>query len=244
MLSRSPRPRGHRVAVSLLGAAVLSMAAAPALAHVTANPRTAAADGFAKLDFRVPHGCDGSPTVELAVQIPAGVVSVKPEQVPGWEVETVRGELDEPHEGHGQTVTEGVVEVIWRTIEDPLPDDQFRDFGLSVRMPDRPGETLYFPAVQVCEEGEIRWIQIPQEGQDEPDEPAPAVLLEASAGGHGGATATDTGGDTHTTSDAQAHAAPVAAAATTASPALVAWIALAFGVIGTILGATGLRRRA
>ena len=176
-----------RIPLSLAGVAVLATAPAAA-AHVTANPGEGPAGGFAMIAFRVPHGCGDSPTTSLAIQIPPGVVNVAPQAVPGWVVETVEGPLAEPVESHGETISEGVTEVTWTG--GPLDPHQFTDFGLSMRLPDTPGETVYFPAVQRCETGETRWIQIPVEGQPEPDEPAPAVLIAAASGGHGDSTGT------------------------------------------------------
>ena len=49
------------------------------------------------------------------------------------------------------------------------------------------GETLYFPVIQTCEEGEAAWIEIPAEGEDgeELESPAPSITLtEAEEGGH------------------------------------------------------------
>jgi uncharacterized protein YcnI len=182
---------GSAVAAGLL----VLVTAVPAAAHVTANPREAKADGYAKFDFRVGHGCEGEPTEELTIQIPDGVVSVKPEHVPGWDATTEVGPLDEPVELHGEEITEGV-KVVTFTAQagSELPDDRFREFGVSMRLPDRAGETLFFPAVQTCTDGsEEAWIEIPSEGQDahEFESPAPSVTLTAAGGGHGAAGSDD-----------------------------------------------------
>ena len=44
-------------------------------------------------------------------------------------------------------------------------------------LPPTPDVTIYFPFVQRCEVGEIRWIGIPTDPGDELDEPAPAMFL-------------------------------------------------------------------
>ena len=44
-------------------------------------------------------------------------------------------------------------------------------------LPPTPDTTIFFPIVQRCEEGEIRWIGIPDEPGQELDEPAPALAL-------------------------------------------------------------------
>jgi uncharacterized protein YcnI len=184
----------------LLLASVAALVAAPvAAAHVTANPSTGAAGSFAMIAFRVPHGCEESPTTSLTIQIPAGVVSVSPQAVPGWTVTTKEGTLPEPVESEEETITEGVTEVTWSG--GSLSPHQFTDFGLSLKLPDTPDETVYFPAIQRCKQGVTRWIEIPVEGQPEPDAPAPGVELTASTGDeHGAGTDAEAAeGETETT---------------------------------------------
>jgi len=162
---------------------LLLLIAGPAWAHVTVSPEEAGPDSFATLAFQVPHGCDGSATVSLSVQIPTGVVSVKPQVKPGWEISIEEGTLPEPVDYFGETLTEGVLSVTWTG--GPLEDQYMDMFGMSVKLPNTEGP-LFFPAIQTCQQGETAWIQIPAEGQTEEDleEPAPAVVLEVGAGGH------------------------------------------------------------
>ncbi|GGI02938.1 YcnI family copper-binding membrane protein [Egicoccus halophilus] len=230
--------RRRLASVLLPGTALAVLVASPATAHVTASPNVAPAEGDTAFALRVPHGCGEAATTAVAAQMPAGVQSATPEQLPGWTVEIVIGELDEPYEAHGETVTEGVREVVW-TAEpgNELPGDQFRDFGLSVRLAGEAGQTLYFPTVQTCTEGESAWIEIPEsvEGWGELDKPAPYVTLEAAAGGHGAATPVD----------AELASANSAASATAAAGALT-WAALALGLLGALAGVGALataRRR-
>ncbi|MFT4745218.1 MAG: hypothetical protein ACI9AD_001070 [Nitriliruptoraceae bacterium] len=104
-----------RVSILLIAAttAALTLVAAPAFAHTTVTPSTTVAGAYAVIDMRVPHGCECVATAVLDVPIPAGVVLVKPEQVPGWTVTTETGTYDEPVIMHGQELTEGVVSVTW-----------------------------------------------------------------------------------------------------------------------------------
>jgi periplasmic copper chaperone A len=169
----------RKLFILLAGAALVAAPAAGA--HVTTNPSTAPAGGVLKVQFQVPHGCEGSPTTSVSVRMPAGVGSVKPEVEPGWQISVKEGRLPEPVEVFGETVTEGVTEVTWTG--GPLADDQFTDFGINMLISGEPGETKYFPTVQRCRQGVHRWITIPVEGQEEPDEPAPGVELTAAEGG-------------------------------------------------------------
>ncbi len=174
------------IAIAVAGAALALPASAAA--HVSVEPTEAAADGFAFLEFTVPHGCDGAGTTELSVQIPESVPLATPGVHPGWEVTTKEGPKDEV-ELFGETVTEGVSEVTW-TASEPLPDGFLDRFVIEVKLPPAEGETLHFPTIQTCEKGKTAWVEIPAEGETEDDleAPAPAVTLTAVAEEAHGAT--------------------------------------------------------
>jgi len=151
---------------------------ASAGAHVTLDPVPARADAYYKAVLRVPHGCNGSSTRRIRVRIPEGVTSVKPQPKPGWVVEVGRAKLARPlDDGHGGKITEVVAEVSWSGGR--LPDDQFDEFAMMLKLPDAPGSTLYFPVVQDCEQGVHRWIEVPDASRSgrELKEPAPALLI-------------------------------------------------------------------
>lgn len=154
-------------------------AAAPAAAHVTANPNEAPAGSYFRTALRVSHGCKDAPTVAVRVKLPEGVASVKPQAKPGWRIEIKMRKLDRPIQaGHGHAVHEVVDEVAWRG--GPLPNEHFDEFGLLMRLPDAPGAVLWLPTVQECEGGAARrWINVPAANQKWGDleEPAPFVKL-------------------------------------------------------------------
>jgi uncharacterized protein YcnI len=163
-----------------LCAASLAISSNLALAHATLEVQQAPANSFYKAVIRTPHGCSGSPTIAVRVRIPEGVTGAKPQPKWGWEVEMVREALAEPiTDSHGNTITERVSEIHWTGGR--LLDEHYDEFVLRVRLPDSPGETIYFPTVQECEEGADRWIEIPAEGQSarDLDYPAPRVTLTA-----------------------------------------------------------------
>ena len=167
----------NRIRVAaLVATATLAMTGA-AMAHVTLETAEAPAGSYYKAVMRVGHGCEGSPMREMRVKVPDGMVNVKPMPKPGWEVSTVIGKLATPFESHGKTITEGVTEVRWTGGR--LLDEHYDEFVFRGQLPDRTGETLYVPIVQICEKGESRWIEIPAAGQKSDDlkEPAPAIRL-------------------------------------------------------------------
>ena len=87
--------------------------ASSADAHITLENRQATPGSYYKAVFAVPHGCAGSATVKIRVQIPEGVIAVKPMPKPGWTLETTKGKYSTSYELHGARITEGVKEVLW-----------------------------------------------------------------------------------------------------------------------------------
>jgi periplasmic copper chaperone A len=166
------------IRLSILAAATLAVV--PARAHVTLEGKQAAIGADYRAVFIVPHGCAGSPTIKLRVQIPEGVVATDAKPVDGWTVDTVKGKYASEHDVNGAKVSEGIKEVAWSGGK--LPDKTRQDFVIETYLTDslKPDTTLYFPVVQECEQGVSRWIEIPPEGATQAHEgkwPAPGVKL-------------------------------------------------------------------
>lgn len=205
-LTRSrPRRRRALVAASATGVVAAAAIAGSASAHVTIVEQEAAAGAYTVLTFSVPHGCDGSATTGVRIQMPESINTVAPTRNAFYEVEKVMETLDTPIEGnHGESITERVAEVSY-TATTPLPDGYRDTFELSLQIPaDAPvGETLYFPVVQTCEEVESAWIELPAEDGSEPELPAPGILVTAGASGDGhGDEAAEESGDEATATTA------------------------------------------
>jgi uncharacterized protein YcnI len=157
-----------------------------ARAHTVADPAEGVAGTYLRTAFRVTHGCKGSPTVSVTIRMPQGVIAAKPMPKPGWTIEIATRPLDPPVDsGHGFKLRQAVTEVTWSGGR--LDNAEFDEFVLSLRLPDLPGETLYFPVLQKCEKGVNDWSGIPASGQKWSDlpEPAPFVVLKKKEGeGH------------------------------------------------------------
>jgi periplasmic copper chaperone A len=158
-----------------------------AFAHATLEVAEAPVGASYKAIIRIPHGCEGEPTIAVRVQIPEGVISAKPMPKAGWTFEKIKGPYEQAYEYFGTPMSEGVKEIIWK--DGSLPDDEYDEFvfraflteGLPV------GEILYLPVVQEGPEGAAeRWIEIPAEGQssDDLESPAPGIRLLEKRGGH------------------------------------------------------------
>ena len=191
------------------------------------------------LTVALSHGCDGSATTSLDVQIPEEILSVSAARSPFWEAEPQIEQLDEPvTDAHGNEVTERVASVRF-TATEPLEDGVSDSVELSFQVPDVEGETLAFPTIQTCEKGETAWTQVPEEGQDaeELETPAPSFVVEAAAeGGHG-----SSGHDEEDADDAE-HRGRGATEETDETPTRSAWAGLGAGVLGLLAGGTALAR--
>ena len=225
------------IRISTVAAAVVALVAlaAPAFAHVTANPSEGPQEGRVTTFFNVGHGCDsdGPNTTQLSIQIPEGVIGATPEDEPGWTAETKMRKLDEPIEGEGEEITEVVSEVIW-TADEPLDEHAFRQFGIGLNIAAPGEEVLYFPTVQQCEEGAIRWVNIPDSLEAWGDTEDPAPYLELAPAEEEGAT--DTAALTE--DDVRAIVSEAPASDTTEStntPTLLAGGALVVALIALVL---------
>lgn len=169
------------VAVSILSAAALLLGAmTPASAHVGTNADTTAAGDTAIVSFGFGHGCGESPTTALVIQVPEQFTSATPVFAPGWSIEVETEELDEPISGsHGEEITERTATVTF-TADEPIENNIYAMVSLRLPLPeDAAGETIYFPVIQECMEGETGWIEIPQEGEDPHalESPAPSITV-------------------------------------------------------------------
>lgn len=240
--------RSRRAAATTVAAATLVLVGATgASAHVTVTPDTTEAGSYAVLTVSVPHGCGDSATTAIAIAMPESIPAVTPTVNAGWEISTVMETLDPPvDDGHGGQLTERVAQVVY-TADSPLPAHYRDAMELSVRLPDTPGETLAFPVVQTCEEGEAPWVQLAADGQD-PDEleyPASVVTLTGAAEEEPAAADVEPSAAAGTADTAPSAGAPEADdddAGAAGPPSAVSWAALALGAAGLALGGLALAR--
>lgn len=175
----TPRP-GASTLAALLILVGMALPADRAHAHVTLENTQARAGTGYKAVLRVPHGCKGSATVRLSVQIPAGVIAVKPQPKPGWQIEITHGPYAQAYTFHGARLAEGVRTLTWSGGR--LPDEYYDEFAFSSQIASSlpAGTTLYFPVVQTCEQGVQRWIETSTDGQGaRPEMPAPSMQVRA-----------------------------------------------------------------
>ncbi|MFH9086947.1 YcnI family protein [Streptomyces sp. NPDC017673] len=194
-------------AAAVAGTAVLAVSA-PAFAHVSVQPEgPAAKGGYAVVDFKVPNERDNASTTKVEVNFPADhpIASVMPEAIPGWKIDITKSKLAKPLTVHDEKIDEAVTKVTWTADGKGIEPGYFQKFPLSLGALPENTDQLVFKAIQTYSNKEVvRWIEVPQEGQDEPENPAPVLELSAATDDHHGtASAEDTAEKTGKTAAAE-----------------------------------------
>ncbi|MFF1292971.1 MULTISPECIES: YcnI family protein [unclassified Streptomyces] len=232
-------------AVGALAASAVTVLSSPAFAHVSVQPEgTAAKGGYAVVDFRVPNERDKASTTKLEVSFPTDhpLASAMPEPIAGWTSEVTKTELDKPIELHGRKISEAVSKITWTATGKGVEAGYFQKFPISIGALPENADELVFKAVQTYSGDEVvRWIEVQEEGQEEPENPAPVLTLsEASKEGHHGASAAEAASD-KTENVAAETAAPADSSDTTAR--VLGVVGIAVGALGVGYGVLAGRRR-
>ena len=186
MFSSTRRSALRAGTIAAVAVAVIVVGAAPALAHVTAQPDGQAEQGgYSVISLRVPNESDTAGTVKLEVTLPADhpITSVRTTPRPGWTATMTKAPVNPPVESHGRSITEAVRTVTWTA--DPgvrIAPGEFVDFPLSLGPLPTDTDQLVMPTVQTYDNGEVvAWDQPPAADGSEPERPAPAVTLTPPA---------------------------------------------------------------
>jgi uncharacterized protein YcnI len=148
---------------TLLVGGVAFLCPALAQAHVSIASGPGFANTTQEVTFGVGHGCEGSDTYSVRIEIPAGVTSVRPESN-SFGKATV--EKDD---------TGAIIAVIWQKADiDALDSDvEYYKLVMRLKLADQPFTTLYFPAFQICRAADgtmtsVDWIAMTEGGDAEP----------------------------------------------------------------------------
>lgn len=138
--------------------------AAPAFAHVSLQQAQADGGSSYRAVLRVGHGCEGSPTTAISVQLPAGFDSAQPQARAGWTQER-RGN-----------------EVSWTAAskQAALPATTKGEFVIDTKLTASPGP-LWLKVRQTCGQRRIDWVDLPDRGTATEGMKTPAVLLQVRA---------------------------------------------------------------
>lgn len=153
-----------------------------AQAHIIVSPRSAPMGADVAVTFRVPNERLRTNTTAVVVVLPRDeplpVVAVDPQ--PGWAVRIATRHLAAPMAtGHGP-IRDVVDEITWSGGR--IMPGASHTFTIHIGpLPPHAGP-LYFKTLQRYANGEVvRWIDLPQPGEDEPANPAPVLLVTATA---------------------------------------------------------------
>lgn len=226
-------------------AAALLVAAPAASAHVTVSTDNTTAGGYAIVAFNVPHGCEGSPTTKIEVQLPEGTQEFKPEISPLWDAKvTSKQAPDGTKAEDGDAITELPSVATW-TFKQPVPDANLVLLRATMNLPKSAGQ-VNFPVVQTCSKGSVSWTEIQKAGADEPEHPAPSFMVTEGSGddGHSSMTSEASEDSSSTMKGDAASTKQVDDAKDDADQAKTFGIVgIALGAVGLLFGLIGLRRR-
>lgn len=220
--------RATAIATALGAGALLALTPAVAAhAHVTASATSTVAGAHSVITFSVPHGCDGSPTLVLEIEIPEQIISVTPTVNPNWTITKNMVPLDAPQQdSHGADITERVGSVTYTAVGDGLPEGYRDTVSLSLQLPQgEPGDRVEFPTLQSCLEGSVEWV----------GDEAPAITLSDDAPLSGQAPGGEAGDD-----DPQAREGE---GDTDVLARVIGIAGLAFGAVGVVLAIAAGRSR-
>lgn len=147
-----------------------------AWSHALSVDKDAPAGGWHFVQIGIPHGCGGSPTTGVRINIPDDIFMVRPELKPGWEMTMNMRKMNPPITSEGVTYSESVDEIIWRG--GVVGDLEFDRFNLLALMPRKANTKIYFRTIQECEDGENKWVEIPEEGRSWGSYKYPAPFVE------------------------------------------------------------------
>ena len=150
------RPGRRCFGLATAAFALLMTTALDASAHVHTSPQQVKPGTSATVFFAIGHGCSGSPTTSVAIKVPATVSKVSGVAPKGWTA----------------LLSKSVVTFTGGTLADKTKGS----FGVSFTAPAKTG-TLLFPTVQSCVKGKNSWIDAPLANGEEPENPAPLVMV-------------------------------------------------------------------
>lgn len=107
-----------------------------ASAHITFTPNYGAPSGwYFATTMKVPHGIPDHFTTKIEVTVPNGVLTVKPEDVAGWDISITTRDIA-PYVSHGKTITTGPASIVYQasTAADALDDKHLMTIQFQTKM--------------------------------------------------------------------------------------------------------------
>jgi copper(I)-binding protein len=152
---------------------------ATATAHAVLDRSLITPGQSINLSLAIEHGCNGSATTALRLQLPDGLLVETANNAEGFRAETVKARFERSWTGPQGPVTEGVKEIIWSGGNLPNKTRGEFSFAIHVSADLKATGSLALPVIQTCASGENRWIEFAdtQSGRDMLKSPAPVLML-------------------------------------------------------------------
>ena len=155
-----------------------NMMIAPVWAHAVLDRQVVAPGQALHLSIAIGHGCDGSGTTRVSVTIPEGIIVTKVDTQERFKSQTRAAKFEKPWTGAQGQVVEGIKDITWS--EGLLADKVRGEFGFELYASDdlKLDQVLSFPVVQICEQGERRWVEEAAQTEAREKLKAPAPVLK------------------------------------------------------------------
>lgn len=169
-----------KIASSLFIAPIfLAQIASAHISFIDAKPLVAG-KSF-KATFAIPHGCEGTATTKITIQIPEGIIAAKPMPKADWNLTTEINDYAKSYQQYGKEVTKGATSVTWEGL---LPDAHYDEFTVTGYFAENTGKfkkQIFFPIIQTCETGEFLWTDTSghhHHGHDAKELGAPSLKVQ------------------------------------------------------------------
>jgi uncharacterized protein YcnI len=167
--------------VGVIVTGVVALVAGPAFAHVEIErDGEVSSTGVVKATLHVPNEKKDAGTVSIQLVFPASpkLTTVEAEAVNGWTATVTKA-------------SDGSVESVTWT-GGPLTGDSVAELPLSIGDVPANVDAVDFKAVQTYDNSDVvRWIEPTPASGEEPELPAPVLLVRGEASGHDDAAAAD-----------------------------------------------------
>jgi uncharacterized protein YcnI len=166
-----------------LVAGVVALGAGPAFAHVEIEREgQVGSDGTVEATLTVPNEKDDAGTVKVELVFPddPGIRNAQPGTVDGW-----TASVEKSDDGDVASVT-------WTG--GPITGEEDAELPLSLGPVPDGTEEVDFTALQTYDDGDVvRWVEPTPEGGEEPEHPAPVLLISGEESAHAESESHDDG---------------------------------------------------
>lgn len=245
--SRGPSWLARATAVVAVTGLALIGTSVAAEAHVTVDADSTASGSFSALTFRVPNESDTAGTVKVTTEIPQDTplvyVSIRP--VPGWKATTAEEALPKPITAEGgATITKAIRTITWTAEQGTqIAPGEYQEFSISAGPLPEAG-TVVFPTTQLYSDGkEVAWDEPTRDSGEEPERPAPALVVTAAEGDAGPESARPPSGGASSSEGPSVTENTTTASSSDGVARGLAGAGLGVAVLAAVLAGLGLRRR-